>query len=89
MGEGESIAEWHGMKGAMCVLTDVLTVTEVAYCWKVNADTVRYHLDRGNFRWRYTRGNLILIDKVSVIGMWGKPAREDNEIAVFEIRKIP
>lgn len=57
----------------MSSLTGVLTVQEVARLWGKTRGAVRYHVDRGNFRWRYTAAGRILIERDSVIALWGPP----------------
>jgi hypothetical protein len=65
----------------MCALTEVLTVSEVAHIWEVHESTVWYHLNRGDFRWRDTRGGFALIDRGSVAEYWGDMP---FELAVYE-----
>ncbi len=52
---------------------EVLTVREVCRYWKKCRSAVRYHIDRGNFITRCTLDNKILIEKASVVAMWGEP----------------
>ncbi len=60
-------------------LSEALTVAEVARYWKKNRSTVRYHVDRGNMKARYTFAGQILVERDSVIALWGQPEIEINE----------
>lgn len=55
------------------VLSEVLTINEVCLMWCVSLSAVRYRLDRGSFRFRYTSGGRILIERSSVEAVWGSP----------------
>lgn len=57
-------------------LVEVLTVQEVMAFWGRTRGAVRYHMDRGNFRWRYTDAGRILIERDSVTALWGEPKRD-------------
>ena len=67
----------------MCVLAEVVTVPEVCLMWGVHISSVRWRLDRGAFRWRYTAGGHVLIDKASVVAVWGPP--RCNDISVRDV----
>jgi predicted NAD-dependent protein-ADP-ribosyltransferase YbiA (DUF1768 family) len=39
-----------------------------------NPNTVRYHINRGNVRWRYIdTGKIVLVERASVEALWGPP----------------
>lgn len=63
----------------MAVLADVLTIQEVSRYWGRNENTVRYHLNRGNLRWRYTATGRVLIERTSVEALWGQPVNKPDE----------
>jgi len=53
------------------VLGESLTVREVCELWGHCRAAVRYHIDRGNFKWRYMLDNRILVERASVIRLRG------------------
>ena len=55
------------------VLGELITVREVCELWGHCRSAVRYHIDRGNFNWRYTLDNRILVERASVVRLWGEP----------------
>jgi predicted NAD-dependent protein-ADP-ribosyltransferase YbiA (DUF1768 family) len=58
----------------MAGLGDVLTIQEVSKWWDKNPNTVRYHINRGNVRWRYIdTGKIVLVERASVEALWGPP----------------
>ncbi len=57
------------------VLEESLTVREVCALWGQCRSVVRYHIDRGNFKWRYTLDNRILVERASVVRLWGEPGK--------------
>lgn len=57
------------------VLEGLLTVREVCELWGHCRAAVRYHIDRGNFKWRYTLDNRILVERASVVKLWGEPGK--------------
>jgi predicted NAD-dependent protein-ADP-ribosyltransferase YbiA (DUF1768 family) len=58
----------------MAGLGDVLTIQEVSKWWDKNPNTVRYHINRGNLRWRYIdTGKIVLVERASVEALWGPP----------------
>ncbi len=63
----------------MAGLGDVLTTQEVSQWWGRNANTVRYHINRGNLRWRYTATGRVLIECASVEALWGPPLNKPDE----------
>ena len=65
-------------------LADVLTIGEVAAFWGKTLAGVRYHIDRGNFRWRYTESGRILVERDSVIGLWGQPTRDIDAGDIYD-----
>ena len=67
----------------MSSLAGVLTVQEVARLWGKTRGAVRYHVDRGNFRWRYTAAGRILIERDSVIALWGPPQSDLDEEDIY------
>lgn len=69
----------------MCALTEVVTLQEVVVMWGVNVSSVRRRLDRGHFRYRLTVGGRYLIDKASVVAVWGQPLFDD--FSVVDIRE--
>jgi len=56
-------------------LEGLLTVREVCELRGHCRSAVRYHLDRGNFKWRYTLDNRILVERASVVRLWGEPGK--------------
>lgn len=65
------------------VLESVLTPAEVALMWGVAPGSVAYRLNRGSFAWRYTSGGRVLIDRASVVAVWGLP--RCGEISVMGV----
>ncbi len=59
-------------------LADILTMQEVSWYWNKHRSTIRYHVDRGTLKARYSRGGPTLIDRASVEALWGPPVREDE-----------
>ena len=57
------------------VLEGLLTVREVCELWGHCRSAVRYHIDRGNFKWCYTLDNRILVERASVVKLWGEPGK--------------
>jgi hypothetical protein len=55
------------------VLEGLLTAREVCELWGRARTVVRYHLDRGNFKWRYTLDSRILVERASVVGLQEEP----------------
>ena len=66
-------------------LSEVLTIQEVSKFWGKHRTTVRYHIDRGNLRARYTAAGRILVEKDSVITLWGPPVQEINDVRELEL----
>jgi hypothetical protein len=60
-------------------LSEVLSVQEVSLLWGKNRNSVRYHMDRGNFKWRYTETGRIMVERASVEALWGPSLRESDE----------
>lgn len=56
-------------------LSEVLTIQEISKLWGRHRSTVRYHVDRGTFKWRYTEAGLILVERAAVEAVWGPPRR--------------
>ena len=60
-------------------LLEVLTIGEVIRAYNVGDSTIRYHIDKGHLTYRqvaYGQRGLILIDKSSVIALWGRPSQD-------------
>jgi hypothetical protein len=60
-------------------VAETLTIQEISKYWKKHRTTVRYHIDRDNLVWRYTDAGRILVEKESVIALWGPPVIDINK----------
>ncbi|MCD4684308.1 MAG: helix-turn-helix domain-containing protein [Anaerolineae bacterium] len=60
-------------------LLDALTIKEIAHYWNKHRTSVRYHINRGNFKIRYTTTGRIMVARESVEALWGPPLTEINE----------
>ena len=60
------------------VLEGLLTVREVCELWGRARTVVRYHLDRGHLKWRYTLDNRILVERASVVRLWGNRGSDEK-----------
>lgn len=65
-------------------LSDVLTIQEVMRFWKKAESSVRYHINRGNFRYRLTSSGRYLVKRESVLALWGQPVCDIDAGDIFE-----